>query len=134
MPKGARPTPTAITRPSKWPGKLLKNKARFFTRPSKYGYGTLVFRRMGSLRKRPGTLRLMWVLKGGVELNPRLGLRDTTAHVVATEWPTIARRAFEDALTTTAARHHGVLGVRWGNRRSRGWQRARVAAGLLGPR
>ena len=47
VPEAARKTPSSITRPSKWPGKLLLDRKRYFAKPIGSGDAIGVFKRLG---------------------------------------------------------------------------------------
>lgn len=113
VPLAARPTPTSVTRPSSWPGKVITNpKKRAFEVPGRGGT-KLVFQRTGrrskgkrkahALPRTPGqrdpNLRLLWVRRPSVKITPRLHFRDDAMAVVQ-EWPSIFEQALARAIAT----------------------------------
>lgn len=69
VPEAARKTPSSITRPSKWPGKLLLDRKRYFAKPIGTGDAIGVFRRLG--RDGRAGVQLWYVLAKSATLQAR---------------------------------------------------------------
>lgn len=96
IPVAARRTATAVTRPSQWPGALLR-RSRAYTVP--LGGGRIgVFQRRGR-----GGSRLMYVLSPFVQIEARFGMHETVAAVVTDRFAAHFLAAFQEA----ASRHPG---------------------------
>ncbi|MBF0142870.1 MAG: hypothetical protein HQL59_05360 [Magnetococcales bacterium] len=98
VPVGARPTPTAVTRPSKFPGALLTKKG-FFIAPIAHGSKTMgVWKRTG--KGRGERLTLMYVFEQKVRLKPRFGFRETVRKVAVERFPHRFAEALRQALAS----------------------------------
>lgn len=97
IPEGARPTPTAVTPPSHWPGRIPRHfyvtagANRYeFQRLSKRarlrkgaGHGTPHGSGHEAIRGRDPSVTLMYVLKPSVRIPPRLNLINDTRATIA---------------------------------------------------
>lgn len=90
VPEHARPTPTAITRPSQWPGKLLA-RSRYFVKPLESGD-------LGVFRRDKGALVLMYALKRRVEVRQHWHFDEIVERVVGAKWARNCELALADAL------------------------------------
>ncbi|MBF0097164.1 MAG: hypothetical protein HQM04_10665 [Magnetococcales bacterium] len=98
VPVGARPTPTAVTRPSRFPAALL-TKPGYFIAPITHGSKTMaLWKRTG--RGRRTRLTLMYVFARQVRLRPRFGFRETVRNVALSRFPQRFREAIRQALAT----------------------------------
>ena len=85
VPIGARPSPQAVTRKSKWPSKLLEKPKHFIAPVEKGSDDMVLWRRRYKKKRYP--LRLMYVFEqGGVEIKPRFGFRETVEQVANTKF------------------------------------------------
>lgn len=85
VPIGARPSPRSVTRPSKWPSKLLE-KPKHFIGPIEEGSGKKVLWRRRYEKKRY-PLKLMYVFAhDGVEITPQFRFRETVEQVANTRF------------------------------------------------
>ena len=97
IPVGARPTPFAITSPSKFPSALLARQG-FFIAPISRGSRTMgVWKRTGKGRRE--RLTLMYIFSRQVRLKPRFGFRETVNRVAMERLP----KRFEEALRQALA-------------------------------
>lgn len=96
VPVRARASPGAVTRPATWPGRLLARKGFFATRGA-HG-GGLIFQRIGRGAKK--SLRLWWVLKNEVKIEPRWPFSELAAATVKRELATNFHAAMDRALQT----------------------------------
>jgi hypothetical protein len=101
VPDAARPTPSALTKPSQWPAKLLKRIDAFLMR-GRGGNTLVVTKREGySREKRFSDAYTVWyVLRGEVTVSPRLDLERTVRAVVARSWANRATEAIRKAMET----------------------------------
>lgn len=76
VPIGARPTPSAVTRPGIFPGALMRRGRSYVIDE---GERVLMFRRAGHGRR--SRSELMYVLRPSVAVEPRFGFRDTVTRV-----------------------------------------------------
>lgn len=100
IPEGARPTPTAVTPPSRWPGRIPRHfyvgqgANRYeFQRMSKrarlrkgLGHGTPHGSGHEALRGRDPAIQLMYVLRPSVRIPPRLNLVNDTKLTIASRF------------------------------------------------
>lgn len=127
VPLAARPTPQAVTKPSTWPGAVIRSKRAF--RVKTKGGDVLILQRTGRRKKRQRNaqgqfiasgkrrralgpvrfrfageqdpnVRILWMMKRAVQLKPRLHYRDDAATVTQTQWKDIMEGALADALRT----------------------------------
>lgn len=95
IPKGVRSNPRTITRPSRFPGALLK-KPKYFV--SKLESGDLgVFQRLG---RKGEHVKLMYSMRDKVTVKPRWHFYDTVNAVVSVKWLPNFRRALDFAMRT----------------------------------
>ena len=98
VPVGARPTPTSVTRPSKFPGALLAKKG-FFIAPIVHGSRTMgVWKRTG--KGRGERMTLMYVFERKVRLKPRFGFHETVRKVAVERFPHRFTEALRQALAS----------------------------------
>ena len=97
VPVGARPTPRSVTRPSKFPGRLLE-KPNHFIAPLKDDPQThAVWRRAG----RKGSKRkLMYLFTDRVEIKPRFGFMETVREVVEARFQENFNQALTEAVSS----------------------------------
>ncbi len=85
VPIGARPSPKSVTRQSKWPSRLLEKPKHFIGPIAKGSDEMVLWRRRNKKKRYP--IRLMYVFeKGGVEIKPRFGFRETVEQVANTRF------------------------------------------------
>lgn len=102
VPVEARPSPKSITRPSRWPGKLLDGgKARAF-KADLPGPTVAVFKVKGKGSRR--TLSLMHLLVRQVQVPKRWPFADRVEAAASKAWPELAARAVAEALATARKR------------------------------
>jgi hypothetical protein len=82
VPIAARPTPAAVTRPSMFPGALMRRGRSYVIDE---GERVLMFRRVGKGRR--SRSELMYVLRSSVDIEPRFGFRDTATRVALDRFP-----------------------------------------------
>lgn len=111
IPGDARPSPKKVTRPSRWPGALLKKSSKFFIGNPK-GHPDLpvgVYRRLGgkgrykSGKKKgqyKGAIRLMWTIKESVTIAPRWRFQTTVDDAVKEIFQAELEKAMEKAIST----------------------------------
>jgi hypothetical protein len=98
VPVEARNPKTLVTRPSKWPGALLRRKRKFFTGQVK-GNVPAVFR-----RDEDGGLTLFYTLRPRVSIKPRFGMVEKVREVVTSRYAALFAEAFAQARKTAKPR------------------------------
>ena len=97
VPVGARPTPRSVTRPSKFPGRLLQKPRHFIAslpdEPQTHG----VWRRGGRKGRK---LKLMYVFADKVRLEPRFDFMETVKAVVEARFQENFDQALNEALAS----------------------------------
>jgi len=96
-----RATSRSLTRPSRWPGALLRKSGgkTFIGDPFKSGKQG-VWARFAPTRKRKGWLRLLYNLENKIEIKARWPIKQTVTAVVAARWPVNAIAAIKHAIDT----------------------------------
>ncbi|MBF0181338.1 MAG: hypothetical protein HQM03_15050 [Magnetococcales bacterium] len=102
VPVGARPTPTAITRPGSFPGAMLQRKGHFIAPIRKGSNVKGVWRRTGKGRRE--RIKLMYVFSRQVRLKPRFGFHETVRQVALQNFPRRFAEAVQKVLTTARVR------------------------------
>ncbi|MBF0215321.1 MAG: hypothetical protein HQM00_17475 [Magnetococcales bacterium] len=98
IPVGARPTPTSITRPGRFPGAMLQRKG-YFIAPIRKGSSVKgVWRRTGKGRRE--RMKLMYLFSRQVRLKPRFGFHETVRKVALQNFPKRFTEALQKALST----------------------------------
>lgn len=100
IPIAARRNRRAVTRRSRWPGRVAAS-ARAYVEEGAKGQAAL-YQRIG--RGTSEKLRLMWILTKRVRISPRWRMRQTVERVVAERWPINAKAALERAIKSAKPR------------------------------
>ena len=97
VPVGARPTPRSVTRPSKFPGRLME-KPRHFIAPFHDDPQTHAVWRRGGRKGRK--LKLMYAFADQVRLKPRFGFLDAVKEVAEARFQENFNEAMQEALAS----------------------------------
>ena len=100
VPVGARSSPKSITRPSRWPGKIIAGAKGL--KIQLHGGAQGVFQKRGGGRK--AMLALQYVLVKRVHVAPQWNFARRVDGAVAKAWPELARRAIAEAIDTSRKR------------------------------
>jgi len=98
IPVGARPTPRSITRPSKFPGALLRKPRHFIAPFARNPAQKAVWRKVG---RGGGKRKLMYMFADEVEIQPRFGFQETVEDVAQSRFDDHFFPALEMALRTS---------------------------------
>ena len=97
VPVGARPTPRSITRPSKFPGRLLQKPRHFIAAFHNDPQTHAVWRRGGRKGRK---LKLMYAFADQVRLKPRFGFLDAVKEVAKARFQENFNEAMQEALVS----------------------------------
>ena len=97
VPVGARPTPRSVTRPSKFPSRLLEKPCHFIAAFHDDPQTHAVWRRGGRKGRK---LKLMYVFSDRVEIKPQFRFLETVQAVVEARFAENFRDAIQEALAS----------------------------------